>query len=326
MPRKQNNTKKRAPRRRMVKPPRRSTAKRNPFSGLVVTGVRTLVSAMPLSKFLLPITDLFLSSIGLSDKEWTHQDGTNILTIEGVSIHGLCGMSIIRYANVLVRTPNASINTTLGKRDWVDTPFTDAKLISISITATPDNKIQSRAGRWSICFVPFRDPKDETSLKNTYSPLPLARIQEMAGSISDESSKPLQLVFKPKAEDGLIYQFNPIDTSFGAIIISYDDSIRTTYHEFTADEFAPNISIRATIKLRQPVFASQATVGFEDMVFSPEYPANVKVTNGDKGPKWKLFSDASFSCTKSSAYKGQCKMVGFGAVKSIPSLDQMSLD
>lgn len=315
------------PKRKSVRRSRRrtgttGTTKRNPFTGLLVTGIRSLVAALPLSNFLSPITDLLLSSIGLTTATSTEKSG--VTTADGVSIYGLCGTVMLQYTNILVRSSMAAVNTTKGARAWVDTPYTDAKLTSITITITPDNKVQSRSGRWGVLFIPFRDVADQNTIQNEYRPMPLSRLQQMAGSVSGPADKVLQLRFTPKAEDGLIFQYNPMNTWFGMVVVAYSENVRLAYHEFTADDFSPDITVRGSIRLRQPHFGAPA-VGYEDNTWSPNYPM---VAYGNSEKKDLVFKKTpSFSCVHSSDYPGRCKVTGHLAPsKEEIDLDQMALE
>lgn len=315
------------PKKKVVRRPRRTagangTTKRNPFSGLLVTGIRSLVAALPLSNYLLPITDLILSNIGLTPKAKIERLN-GALIAEGTSIYGLCGLVMLKYTNILIRSSMAAVNTTKGSRSWVDTPYTDAKLTSITITVTPDNKAQSRSGRWGVLFIPFRDVADQTTIQNDYRPMPLSRLQQMAGSVSGPADKVLQLRFTPKAEDGYVYQYNPLNAWFGAVVLAYSENIRSSYHEFTADDFSPDVTIRGSIRLRQPHFGSPA-VGYEDDTWTPNYPM---MTYGHEDKAEFVFkNNTTFKCMKSTAYPGQCRVEGHQVTGvEITDLEQMAL-
>jgi hypothetical protein len=316
------------PKKKQVRRARRKAAAptggtRNPFTGLLVTGIRSLVAALPLSTFLTPITDLILSSIGIAPKN-SPVETNGITAFDGVSIYGMCGMVMIKYTNILIRSSMAAVNTTKGSRSWVDTPYTDAKLVSITITITPDNKVQNRSGRWGIVFLPFREKNDEKTIQNDYRPLTLSQLQQMAGSVSGPADKTLRLTFSPRPEDGLIYQYNPMDTWFGAIVIAFSENIRLNYHEFTADDFAPDITVRGSLKLRQPHFGSP-TVGYQDNTWSPNYPMMVY---GETNKKIYSYKDtAQYSCKHSESSPGQCKVTGHLAPDKIElDLESMALE
>lgn len=297
----------------------RGTTKRNPFSGLIVTGIRSLVSALPGSTFLTPITDLLLSSIGLAPTA-VPTDSNGITTVDGVSIYGMCGLVMLKYTNILIRSSTAAVNTTKGARSWVDTPYTDAKLVSVTITITPNGKRQTRSGRWGILFLPFRDAADQKTIQNDYRPLSLSQLQQMAGSVSGPADRPLQLTFTPRAEDGLIYTFNPMDTWFGAVVVAYSEDMRLAYHEFTADDFSPDITLRGTLKLRQPHFGSPV-VGYQDNTWSPNYPMMAYVDRKKRMYAWK--NTADYNCAHSTTAKGQCTVKGHTAPS--PSVEEPDL-
>lgn len=243
-----------------------------------------------------------MSAIGLTSKARVGND--TAMTQNDVSIYGLCGMVMISYANILVRTSAAAIDDTKGARPYVNTPYTDAKLTHLRVTVTPDNRLQSRSGRWGAVIIPFRDAKDEQQIQTDYAPLQLARLQQLAGSVSGPADKPLLVQFVPKAEDGLIFQYNPMKTYFCALVIAYSESIRDSYHEFTADDFGPDVSIRGTIRLRQPHFGSPV-VGFEDLTWSPNIPMGIY---NSYAKKWFVMDPEGFTCTKET--NGMCTVKG----------------
>lgn len=267
--------------------------------------------------------DLLLSSVGIAPVA-VPTTQNKLTTQDGISIYGLCGMVMIQYTNILIRTSTAAVNTTKGARSWVDTPYTDAKLMSVTITVTPNGIRQSRSGRWGLLFLPFRDAQDMVTIQNDYRPLTLAQLQQMAGSVSGPADRPLQLNFTPKPEDGLSYQFNPMNTYFGAIVIAYSEDMRKSYHDFTADDFSPDVTVRGTLKLRQPHFGSPV-VGYQDSTWSPNYPMAVYCQGKNK--TLTFTGNSSYVCSHSDNYPGQCKAVGVEKPLKLPhSLDEMALE
>lgn len=274
--------------------PTNGSTKRNPFAALIVTGVRSLVSALPGATFLSPLVDIFFTSIGLSSLAFS--TSKTLTGLKGVSFYGLTGMTFISYANIMARVSSTARNTTKGARVWFDTPYNDARLMNLTITASPDSVIKNRSGRWAIAFVPFRDAKDQTEFMNSYQPRNLQVVQSIAGSVTGPADRPLHLKFRPKPADGFIYHYHSMATYFGAIVIAYSDEVRTSYHEFTAEDWSPNIGIKGTISLRQPQM-SGGTIGFEDLTFSfPARPRASLYSEADK--KWNVLVDKDFVCTE----------------------------
>lgn len=298
------------PRRRQKRKGRNSrpgTSKRNPFAALVVTGVRSLVASLPGATLLTPLVDIFFTGIGFTEKA-SIKTASDATLLSGVAFHGLCGMTALRYTNILVNSPSMSRNFTTEHmpRVVIDTPYYDAKLDMLRITALPDTKIQSRSGRWAMAFVPYRDISDHALLTKGFKPVPLARVQSYAGSVTNSADRPLNLVFRPRPEDGFCYQFNSIDQYFGLLIIAYSEEIRSSYHEFGADDFAPNITMSGTVKLRQPTLTGEPK-GYVDSTFSyPDRPPCCIFSQKDG--TWTWFSRKDFVCAKKN--DGSCQVTG----------------
>jgi hypothetical protein len=256
---------------------------------------------------------MFLSTIGMTQISIT--ESSSKLTADQVAITGLCGITVLSYANILARTPNAALNTTKGPRSWVDSPFTHGKLNIVKLSALPDNKASERSGRWGMVFIPFRDDKDEAEIKTSYRALTLQRIQGMAGCVTGAADRPLSLVFRPKPEDGYVFRYNQIGSTFGALILAYSEEMRVTYHDFSANDFSPNITVTGTLSLRQPVL-NGGVVGYEDSMWSAAYGATIRSTADNRDYH---FSSDSYTCVKSSTKSGTCKITA--NAYSPPSLE-----
>lgn len=255
--RKQNSTKRR---------PRvqSTTGERNPLRSLIVTGVRTLVSSLPLSTVLLPIVDMVFSAIGFSNATPTFDAAKGLYTLKEVQVYGLSSIIFPTYVNILARTPQAARNVSKGPRIWVDTPFNDAKLVHFKALALPDNQRSKRSGKWSMAFIPFRNVNDLREIAANYQPLDQRQVQSLPNSVTSNADRPLKLNFRPKPEDGYVYQYNRCDQPFGALVIAYSEEVRATYSMFTAEDFAPNVQFSGSLRLRQPVLRG-GVIGFEDV-------------------------------------------------------------
>lgn len=226
---------------------------------------RSLVPGLPGadgSRRLNDLVDMNFSMIGYTTDNAIIKDTS--LSITNVNVIGLSGVTFPTYANILSRNPASVRDFSRGARIWFTTPFVDAKLEHLQIVALPDNKIASRSGKWSMAFVPFRNVSDLTELSSTYVPLELARVQSLPGAITANADRPLRVRYTPIAEDGYIYQFNKIDQAFGAVILAFSDEVRTAYGLLSADDFAPNVTIRGKLKLRQPNLGASMTSRVED--------------------------------------------------------------
>lgn len=312
---------------------RSTTVKRNPFKSLTVTGIRAIIAALPGATFISPLVDMFLTSIGLSKQ--TFQEQSAKFKIDGTSIIGLSGMVMLGYKNIMARTPQAALNITKDAKGWVDTPFNEARLITLKITALPDNKISERSGRWGMMFIPFHTVNDFGDIQKEWKPLSLRNMQGLPGCVISSADRPLTLSFTPKAADGYIYHYNSMNDAFGVIVLSYSEEMRVTYHDFSANDYSPNITCTGTIELRQPYFGGGA-VGFEDSMWSAGIPSMIY---SDKDKKFVSFAEKDFSCAKSNNYQGQCIVQGTAYVpktyrtfkeasegKSDLSLEDMTLE
>lgn len=241
----------------------------------------------------------------MSTQESTDVNG--ITTVDGVEIRGLCGVSMLRYSNILASSSSASIDDTKGPRLWVNSPFTTARLLQLEVTVSPTNTRGNRSGRWGVVFLPFRTNQDSDTMKADYRPVPLARLQQLAGSVSGRADRHLSLVYRPKPQDGLIYQYNHISTLFGAVLLAYSDNIRTSYHEFGADDCAPDVTIKGKIQLQQPTLGP-SNYGYKDATWTINYPLMVSVFGDNLHLSFK--QTASFRCRKSYSIPGTCTVKG----------------
>jgi len=303
-----SSVRRRRPRRKTKRAtPRNGTTKRNPFAALVVTGVRALIAALPGSTFLSPIADIVFTSLGMSEKKTS--TSALLTEIDKVAYNGMSGMTLIHYVNILARTPNAVLDLTKGETPWLNTPFVDAKLESVTITAAPDSIRSKRSGRWAIGFFPFRNRDDKKEMFNNYRPISLSQLERMAGTVVGPADRPLSLSFRPRPVDGLAYQYNQISESFGMLVVAYSEDIRTSYHEFTADDWAPNLVVRGSLSLRQP-FMAGGSLGFADQTEKLPVPfrASIRAVNEVAGKRILDFSSTSWKCTKND--DGTCKVSG----------------
>lgn len=324
-----NKTKKRTKR-----VPSNGTSKRNPFSALVVTGVRTIISALPGSAFLLPVVDLLFTSLGFSTKDGEYLTSTKLFESKEVAFNGVTGVTPLHYVNIMARTSACARDVEKGPNVWANTPYTDAKLISLTISASPDSIQGKRSGLWTIAFFPFRNVNDESEMGKGYRPLSVGELQAMAGSVTGPADKPLMLTFKPTPADGFIYQYNNMSKAFGLLAVAYEEDVRTSYHEITADDWAPNITIRGTISLRQPSLRRGGATGFEDktdktIVTTPRASILFKELQVANGKSYRRIDYAGddFKCTKGD---GTCSIKGKLSQTMVKeselSLDDLSME
>lgn len=295
--RRKNANKKRGPR----SVPRPGNIKRNPFSALIVTGVRSIVAALPGSTFLSPIVDMLFTSLGISEQAEGLANG--VTTVDKIAFNGVSGMTCIFYRNIMAHVSSASRNTTKSARLWVDTPYTDAKLLAITLTAMPDSIRSKRSGRWALAFFPYRNVNDHLEMTNAYRPLTLRDLQSMAGTVIGPADQPLSLTFRPVPSDGYVFQYNSMDSPFGLIVIAYSEDVRSTYHEFTAEDWAPNLIVKGRMSLRQPFMTLGGAQGFEDVMFSlPSVPRAAIKLGKAANYKTIFYTAKDFKCTKKDNY------------------------
>lgn len=302
------------PRKNVQKSRRKTRVKRrtrNSFSGLIVNGIRSLVAALPSSKFLSPLVDLKLTSLALTSQESTDVNG--ITTVDDVKIFGISGLAMIKYTNILSGSPTAVIDNEKGPKVWVNTPYTNARLISIEITVSPTNTVQSRTGRWGCVFLPFRNSKDEDEIRTSYRPVDLPKLQQLAGSVSGPADQSLTLQYRPKPADGFAYQYNTIGTFFGAVILAYSDNIRRTYHGFKAEDFSPDVTIKGKIQLQQPTLG-QSMYGYYDKTWTPSYPIEIYVIGDLLHLSYKETTE--FECKSSESYPNTCCVKGHAMTRA----------
>lgn len=317
------------------KPPRprpTKSTKRTTFGGLIATGVRSLVSLLPGSAFLLPLYDMAFSSVAIDNKKLStgfslYNDGTNKISDDGIAIHGLSGTVVFNYASILVKAPG-SVSKIVEYKDanrpgdihpTLETSFLDARLIELVITAAPDSKSQYRAGRWGMVFIPFRADVDGQTFTRNYVPMSLSSIQEMSGCVSGPSDKSLTLRFKPSVHDGRLNSYNMLDAPIGALLLCYDNDLRLKFHEFTTDEFAPYISIRGRMEMRTPVVGSDESRDYRDLMWTSPIGMCVNHSGGRKT----LLERDGLEVTPSTRIVGSCVVRGH---RHVPNLDQMALE
>lgn len=318
---------------RVNRVPKNGTSKRNPFSALIVTGVRTIISALPGSPFLLPIADLLFTSLGFSNKDGEFVTTTKIFKSSEVAFNGVTGVTPLHYVNIMARTSTCARDVEKGPTVWANTPYTDAKLISLTINASPDSIQGKRSGLWTIAFFPFRNVNDESEMGKSYRPLSVGELQSMAGSVTGPADKPLSLTFKPTPADGFIYQYNYMSKAFGLLAVAYEEDIRMSYHEITADDWAPNITLRGTISLRQPLLQRGGAIGFEDktdknIVTTPRASVLYKQKQVALGQTYRRvdYAAENFKCTKGDS---TCSIEGklSQTMKAVElSLDDLSME
>lgn len=234
-------------RRSQRKPPSRPQASGS-FGRAFATGVRTLVSCLPGSTALLPVTDFVLKAIGLTMVK--PQNGF----FADVQNTALGAKFTIGYLNILAGTKNV-VNkgrtpASQGNRQMFTTPFLDARLIEVVISVSPVNVIGKRSGDWTIAFYPFYTLDDMNQFKGDKKIPDRTGIERAPIIATGSASQPLSLKYSPKITDGEIFKFHPINDTFGGICIRFNDMNRSTYSEFNGEDFAMDMVLKGRVELR----------------------------------------------------------------------------
>lgn len=265
---------------------RNGSTKRSTTGGLIATGIRTLVSVLPGSVFMLPLVDMVLSSFGFTPNNfYTLADGQTVA--EGTVVHGLSGAICFKYSNILARAPGTLTADTGNFRQTALTPYRDGRLLNLTISADPDGQRQYRAGRWAIAFIPFRVPGDRDEFVKDYTPMGLERVSGLSGSVTGPSDRPLRLTFTPRTSDGQLSQFQSLDEFVGAVVVAFDCDVRSNYREFKPDEFVPFIAIKGKIEVKSPAVGQRRQFEFDDQMWTYGGRAHVRDSSGG----WHTFSD-----------------------------------
>lgn len=286
--------------------PRRNTGRRNTFTGLIVKGVKTMLASIPGASVLSPLADIIFSSFGLaSNYSVSPSDGKVSST---AFIYGMCSCTGIKYSNILAHAPLVARNTGKGPRIVFDTPFHDAKLLSVDFVLTPQNNLDTRNGKWAAVFIPVRNVSDVVGLPRDYTPMSMAQLTKLPGSVTTAADRPLSLSYSPTVEDGYAYQFNTIDSIFGYLIVSFSQDIRNNWIDFNATEFAPDITMTGRLKIREPVLGGTVH-SYEDntwkadtgihLFFPQKYVDTEKKTGVTLNSKYVCTKDSSGFCTVS---------------------------
>lgn len=221
----------------------------------IASGVRSLVSALPGSSILGPIADFALKAFGIGSKV---VDGDGNVTGATVTVLGLGGCIFPNYVQILgasrqgVISWNAPSASPASIMD-VSTIYTDARLVHVEFTLDCQNPISSRSGQIAMAFTPFRDIKDEQTLKEKMVVPSVPDLARRPGAVVGPASRPLRLRFSPQPHDGYCYFQNPMQASFGMLCVAYYDPNRPSYENFTANDVSLAVRIAGSIALTAPL-------------------------------------------------------------------------
>lgn len=243
---KKQSRRQRANRSRASAPRRSRTGPIRTPASFIVRAARNLLGAIPGANVIANIADFAWNTIASSNKL-----GASPVT-EG-SVIGLNTCFYLNAAACIRESP--SLCRSAG---YIYTNFRDSQLMSLTITVEPINKLQYRSGSWALMFTPFRTQNDEKQYDDEKIMPSFSKVMSHQGVVSGRMDQPLTLTYRPTVKDGFIGLYLPIATNFGMVCVVYQEENRTSYNNFTADEFCARVRLSATVNLRTGTAASEA--------------------------------------------------------------------
>lgn len=234
------------------KRPRRNANRQSTIKSTLVAGTRSLLSVLPGNKLLTPIADMLFTALGFTSQRLTTGNG---LYNGVIGFTGLSTFTGITLANIISRSPIIARSGVQSDKKGLEfyTPFTDGKLLELTVNAQVANIQQQRSGKWGMAFIPVRDEEDATLIPKSYDGMPVSALVSVPGAVTSSVDRPLTLKFRPRPDDGEAYRYKPIDKIYGFVILSYTDESRVDYTEFTAADFAVSLTLTGRVSLAQPV-------------------------------------------------------------------------
>lgn len=245
-------------RRKMVRNRRKAPSKRRagrrgrravgrPSIGkLVATGVKSLLSSVPaVGSVLSEIADFGFKALGVATS--VSVSGSKFSASE-VRFINLCARFDVRRSILLVGS-RSCIQADSDRK--VYSQYTDGRVVKMTIKILPINISEQRSGDWSLSFQPFFSPDDYKSPALDNASMPSAQgMKHMYLSTTGSASQPLTLQFVPNIHDGAAFQFASLDDPIGQVAIRFDQPVRATYGQFTANDFACQVIISGSMDLR----------------------------------------------------------------------------
>lgn len=252
------------------KQPKKKRGKRKPSSGTrefgtigkaVATGVRTLLSVLPGSGISVPIADFLFHAFGYADS-FSVPTADNTVDAPVVRFTGVIGGVSVCPATLISATKLAVFdsNRNFGTR------YMDGRIVKIRVDVVPSNVTSSRSGFWILAIQPFFTKEDAARYSNVDTPnVGQHALVGCYKSVTGPASVPLSLSYSPRVHDGFAFSFSPIEIDKLAILIRYEQIDRVAYTEFTADQFACELTIRGTVETRCPENSVSHTI-YDDRV------------------------------------------------------------
>lgn len=257
---------------------RRSTVSRSkpqarPSAGsIIANGVRNLISYLPNSTFLSPAADFIFSFLGLQSTTAVQGKTADILShiTGGHAAFTVSYVNIIASSDVGIRVPS---NEGGNLRNYIQLDYAEARLVSLSISLAPTNRLQSRAGTVTLGFWPFisGEAEDEWTSQFKSGTQYLTEIMEqnvnrLPHVVIGQSGKTLTLAYRPRVHDGQLYQFRPVRSRIGGVYIKFSDYARSQFDIFNGDELGFNCVVQGVVELRNSTLRGSALIEIRDEI------------------------------------------------------------
>lgn len=310
---------------------------------LIARGVKNLISYLPGAPILKQIADFGFKAVGLTELELTtaHLVGVKVTDVETyyVALASKFCFSVIP----LVMSSQAGVRR-MGKyatdpklREEVVLDATAYRIYDLEIIVNPVDKVSSRAGEWTLAFMPFYTNTDYKVMSEDKRIPDLDQLKRFPYSVTGPTSRPLALRYRPSVRDDFAYRWHELGGIvgsmkvewFGCVCIYYMEANRVAHTMFTAADFAAGVVLRGRYELRQPpssvnpVAYTMVDDGIMDCLAGSI--TELRCKNGrlwlssekcvDDGTKCKVDGVIAIRDVPSASFKGV-----------LPSLDAMALD
>jgi len=294
---------KRVPRKQTTQ--RRRTKRRvgNGVGKLIARGVKSLVSTIPVvGSFLGDISDFTFKAFGISNESITLNSSLKDVVVRNVS---LCARFNITAAAILAGS-RTSLAVDMGKA--ILSQYSDGRVISLTVRIIPSSILSKRSGDWHLGFQPFFNNDDENrgGIKDADWMPTEQGIHRTFLSATGPANKPLVVTYKPVTHDGRAFVFNPLDSAYGQVSIRYDNYDRSSYTEFSPEDFSCDTIISGIIETRVSSSMPSTEYGaykYSKFVLDKMKPNSMWLMN----PKQYMAKVEVESCKNDTGY---CKVTG----------------
>lgn len=224
--------------------PRTSTT---PLSGLIARGIRTLISVLPGSTLLKGVADFIFSAYGYTPAVLPDKDGKVQAKMQ---LTGLCAMFHVALKDILYDSSTHGVRNLNG--GWT-TNYGSGVLKSVTITVIPDSAQGEKRGSMAIGFIPFRTKSEANYYNDKPKPMSYEQLKDLPGSKScPVGIGTLTITFTVRPADGRLTTDMMLDEEIGAVFICFDNTSRTSYGNFTPEEFSATVLVSGVIRLCRP--------------------------------------------------------------------------